>query len=42
MPNAIEEIDVWLGVLRKALAANYRRLDDVLADMEPRARKGKR
>jgi DNA-binding transcriptional ArsR family regulator len=39
---AIDELDRWLGMLRKALAKNYDRLDDVLATMKPRKRKGKR
>jgi len=30
-PAGIAEIDQWLGVLRKALEANYNRLDKVLA-----------
>ena len=30
-PAAVDEIDQWLGMLRKALSANYDRLDDVLA-----------
>ena len=33
-PSAMAEIDQWLGMLRQALAANYNRLDDVLADMK--------
>ena len=33
--GGITEIDRWLGMLREALAANYDRLDDVLATMEP-------
>ena len=33
-PTAMAEIDQWLGMLRQALAANYNRLDDVLADMK--------
>jgi DNA-binding transcriptional ArsR family regulator len=37
-PGGIAEIDQWLGVLRKALAKNYDRLDDVLADMKPKRR----
>ena len=41
-PEAIEEIDRWLGILRQALAQNYDRLDGVLAGIEPRKRKGKR
>jgi DNA-binding transcriptional ArsR family regulator len=31
----IEPIDQWLAVLRDALARNYDRLDDLLADMKP-------
>jgi len=30
-PTAVTEIDQWLAMLRKALSANYDRLDDVLA-----------
>jgi DNA-binding transcriptional ArsR family regulator len=41
-PAAIDEIDQWLGMLRKALAKNYDRLDDVLAGMQQRKRKAKR
>ena len=41
-PAAIDEIDQWLGMLRKALANNYDRLDDVLAGMQRKKRKGKR
>src|SRR5246500_1184684 len=33
-PTAVTEIDQWLGMLRQALAANYNRLDDVLAAMK--------
>src|SRR5918911_3322670 len=33
-PSAISEIDQWLAMLRKALSANYDRLDDVLAAMK--------
>jgi DNA-binding transcriptional ArsR family regulator len=33
-PTAVAEIDQWLGMLRQALAANYDRLDDVLAEMK--------
>jgi len=33
-PAAVDEIDQWLGMLRKALSANYDRLDDVLAAMK--------
>jgi DNA-binding transcriptional ArsR family regulator len=32
--EAMTEIDQWLGMLRQALAANYNRLDDVLAAMK--------
>jgi DNA-binding transcriptional ArsR family regulator len=35
----IEAIDEWLEMLRKALDRNYRRLDHVLAAMEPRKEK---
>jgi DNA-binding transcriptional ArsR family regulator len=41
-PAGITEIDQWLGMLRDALAANYDRLDEVLATMKPKRRKGKR
>lgn len=41
-PAAIDEIDQWLGTLRQALAKSYDRLDEVLAGMESRNRKGKR
>jgi hypothetical protein len=40
-PGAITEIDQWLAMLRKALAANYDRLDEVLAAMNRSKRKGK-
>ena len=33
-PAAVNEIDQWLGMLRKALSANYDRLDGVLAAMK--------
>jgi len=33
-PAAVTEIDQWLGMLRKALSANYDRLDNVLAAMK--------
>src|SRR5258705_4925527 len=33
-PTAVTEIDQWLAMLRKALSANYNRLDDVLAAMK--------
>jgi len=32
-PSAVTEIDQWLSMLRRALEANYGRLDAVLADM---------
>ena len=34
-PSAITAIDQWLAMLRQALAANYDRLDGVLAAMKP-------
>jgi DNA-binding transcriptional ArsR family regulator len=33
-PEAVNEIDQWLAMLRQALSANYNRLDDVLAAMK--------
>ena len=33
-PGAIDEIDRWLAMLRKALERNYDRLDAVLADLD--------
>jgi DNA-binding transcriptional ArsR family regulator len=33
--EGIDLIDQWLGMLRKALAGNYDRLDAVLAEMKP-------
>jgi DNA-binding transcriptional ArsR family regulator len=33
-PAAMTEIDRWLAMLRQAVAANYNRLDDVLAAMK--------
>ncbi len=45
-PDATREIDAWLDMLRKALSANYDRLDGVLAAMGPakhaKKRKGRR
>jgi DNA-binding transcriptional ArsR family regulator len=35
-PDAIAQIDAWLDGLRKALAANYDRLDQLLAKTNPR------
>jgi DNA-binding transcriptional ArsR family regulator len=40
-PEAIDTIDRWLDQLRRALSANYDRLDRVLAAMESKKR-GKR
>lgn len=36
VPEAIGEIDVWLEMLRKALEANYDRLDALLATLPPK------
>jgi DNA-binding transcriptional ArsR family regulator len=33
--DGMEGIDQWLAMLREALARNYDRLDNVLADMKP-------
>ncbi len=33
--GGIEAIDQWLAMLREALAKNYDRLDEILADMKP-------
>jgi DNA-binding transcriptional ArsR family regulator len=41
-PAGITEIDQWLGMLRDALAVNYDQLDEVLASMKPKRRRGKR
>jgi DNA-binding transcriptional ArsR family regulator len=41
-PAGITEIDQWLGLLRDGLSANYDRLDEVLATIKPKRRKGKR
>jgi DNA-binding transcriptional ArsR family regulator len=38
-PAGIDAIDQWLAMLRKALARNYDRLDEVLAAMKPKKRK---
>jgi DNA-binding transcriptional ArsR family regulator len=38
-PAGIDAIDQWLAMLRKALAKNYDRLDEVLAGMKPKRRK---
>ncbi|AMN42725.1 ArsR/SmtB family transcription factor [Rhodoplanes sp. Z2-YC6860] len=37
--DGVAEIDQWLSVLRKALAKNYDRLDDVLAGMKTKRRR---
>ncbi len=34
--DGIEAIDRWLATLRKTLARNYDRLDEVLADIHPK------
>lgn len=38
--GGIDAVDQWLAMLRKALARNYDRLDQVLAEMKPK--KGKK
>ena len=38
VPEAVSEIDLWLDMLRKALTANYSRLDQVLATLPPKER----
>ena len=38
----IDAMDQWLAMLRKALEANYDRLDQVLANIEPKRRGEKR
>jgi DNA-binding transcriptional ArsR family regulator len=40
--GGIDAIDQWLAMLRKALARNYDRLDELLADMKPVKRKERR
>jgi DNA-binding transcriptional ArsR family regulator len=40
--TGIEAMDQWLAMLRKALAKNYDRLDEVLAGMEKHKRGEKR
>ena len=32
--KGIDAVEKWLGAMRKALARNYERLDDVLADLQ--------
>jgi DNA-binding transcriptional ArsR family regulator len=36
--DGVAEIDQWLSVLRKAMAKNYDRLDDVLAGLKTKRR----
>jgi DNA-binding transcriptional ArsR family regulator len=38
--QGVREMDAWLGMLRQALATNYDRLDQILAEME--GKKGRR
>ncbi|HLV89043.1 MAG TPA: metalloregulator ArsR/SmtB family transcription factor [Candidatus Sulfotelmatobacter sp.] len=38
----IDEIDQWLGMLRKALEKNYERLDEILAAMKDEKERNKR
>lgn len=40
--KGIDSIDQWLGTLRKALAHNYERLDEVLAEMQTETGKERR
>ena len=39
--DGVDVIDKWLAMLRKALAKNYDRLDEVLAGMQEEGRKDK-
>ena len=39
-PDGIDAIDQWLAMLRDALAKNYDRLDEVLADHGTQGAKG--
>jgi DNA-binding transcriptional ArsR family regulator len=42
-PSGLDAMDDWLAMLRKVLEANYTRLDDVLAGMNPRpSKKGRK
>jgi DNA-binding transcriptional ArsR family regulator len=34
-PTALEELEAWLAMLRRALEANYERLDTLLATIPP-------
>ena len=36
-PGALAQIDQWLAMMRDAFAANYDRLDQVLAEMKPQS-----
>ncbi|WP_029582169.1 helix-turn-helix transcriptional regulator [Bradyrhizobium sp. URHD0069] len=38
-PDAIADVDRWLGMLREVLAKNYNRLDSILASMMADERK---
>jgi len=38
----VEAMDRWLAMLRKALEKNYGRLDEVLAGMEPKKKRGEK
>ena len=38
--KGIKAVEQWLGVLQKALARNYDRLDDVLAELQRTTSKG--
>jgi len=40
--EGVREIDGWLGMLRQALAKNYDRLDEILAEMESKNERRKR
>jgi DNA-binding transcriptional ArsR family regulator len=40
--GSIDAIDQWLATLRRALARNYDRLDDLLAEMKPTKGREKR
>ena len=41
-PGGIEAIEQWLALMHKALARNYDRLDQVLAEMKPPKRTGEK
>jgi DNA-binding transcriptional ArsR family regulator len=40
--EGVEAIDQWLAIMRTALAANYERLDGVLAEMQTKQTKRRR